>query len=62
MRSGSGRSIFHWTIFHIIMGIKNPLRISPFEALYGCIRNTSINCSDPLNKVMIELGMIVEVE
>ena len=43
-------------------GYKESLRMSPFEALYGRICNTPINLSDPVNRVLIGLDMLVEME
>lgn len=38
------------------------LRMSLFEALYGRICNTPISWSDPVNKVLIGLDMLVDME
>lgn len=43
-------------------GYQEPLRMSLFEALYGQSCNTPISCSGLLNKVLIGLDMLKEIE
>ena len=43
-------------------GYEEPLRMNLFEALYGQSCNYPINCSDTMNKVLIRLDMLVEME
>ena len=38
------------------------LRMSMFEALYGRSCNSPINWSDPMNRVLIGLDMLAEME
>ena len=43
-------------------GYQESLRMSLFKELYGLSCKTSINCSDPVNIVLIGLDKLVEME
>eukprot|EP00253_Pinus_taeda_P015377 PITA_15377 len=43
-------------------GYEESLRMSPFEALYGQSCNTPISWSDPVNRVLIALDMLADIE
>ena len=43
-------------------GYQESLRMSHFEAFYGCICNTPIRWSNPVSRVMIGLEMLADME
>jgi len=57
-----------WEVYHPLMEFsynneyQESLRMSPFEALYGQICNTPISWSDLVNRVLIGLDMLAEME
>ena len=47
---------------HLKQWVSGIFKMSLFEALYGQSYNTPISWSDPVNKVLIGLDMLAEME